>query len=113
MKLDRNINPDGKGKYALINLRKNIVEWGGGDGQFFVIKYKDIFAAPALKAYANAVFKAVLEKRRIADRYRKRNKTSEMAKTFDLAADELEEYGNEIMNEYRAALAIKTKHTPD
>lgn len=55
MKLDRNINPDGKGKYALINLRTNQVQWGGDGGeQFFVIKYKDRFAAPALRAYAKA-----------------------------------------------------------
>jgi hypothetical protein len=31
MKLDRNINPDGKGKYALINLRKNTIEWSVSD----------------------------------------------------------------------------------
>lgn len=56
MKLDRNINPDGKGKYALLNLRKNTIEWGNEPGnQFFVIKLKDRFAAPALKAYADAV----------------------------------------------------------
>lgn len=53
MKLDRNTNPDGRGKYALINLRTNKVEWGGED-QFFVVKYKDRFAADALFAYANA-----------------------------------------------------------
>ena len=56
MKLDRNVNPDGRGKYALINLRTNKVEWGGEGGQqFFVLKYKDKFAAPALRAYAKAV----------------------------------------------------------
>lgn len=55
MKLDRNVNQDGRGKYALINLRTNKVEWGGDGGdQFFVLKYKDIFAAPALQAYAKA-----------------------------------------------------------
>jgi hypothetical protein len=83
IKLDRNINPDGSGKYALINLRKlrnpntfpkgvtqaveaeaaikllsdlGIIQWGNespGD-QFFVVKYKDRFAADALEAYARA-----------------------------------------------------------
>lgn len=53
MKLDRNANPDGRGKYALINLRTNTVEWG--EEPFFVIKYKDVFAAPALRAYAHAI----------------------------------------------------------
>lgn len=57
MRLDRNINPDGRGKYALINLRTNKVEWGGptAEEQFFVLKLKDEFAAPALRAYAEAV----------------------------------------------------------
>lgn len=56
MKLDRNINPCGRGKYALINLRTNQVQWGGSEGlQFFVMKYKDKFTGPALHAYADAV----------------------------------------------------------
>lgn len=55
MKLDRNVNQDGRGKYALINLRTNKVEWGGeGGAQFFVLKYRDKFAAPALRAYVAA-----------------------------------------------------------
>jgi hypothetical protein len=33
MRLDRNINRDGCGKYALLNLRTNKIEWGRkGDG---------------------------------------------------------------------------------
>lgn len=56
MKLDRNTNPDGRGKYALINLRDNTVQWGNEPGgQFFVLKYKDLFVYPALLAYAKAV----------------------------------------------------------
>lgn len=77
MKLDRNINSDGRGKYALINLRKaldfeqsqavqnalnvlqaaEILEWGSGDpgNQFFVMKYGDPFTADALLAYAMSV----------------------------------------------------------
>lgn len=78
MKLDRNVNPDGLGKYALIELRKlhtaekvqltrkttdesdeislprRAVNFGGPD-QFFVIKYKDRFALAAMEAYAEAV----------------------------------------------------------
>jgi hypothetical protein len=56
MRLDRNTNSDGRGKYALINLRTSQVQWGGDGGeQFFVLKYKDLFVAPALFAYAKAV----------------------------------------------------------
>lgn len=57
MKLDRNINADGKGKYALINLRTNKIEWGDSeDDEFFVIKLKDKHAAAALRAYAGSVY---------------------------------------------------------
>lgn len=56
MKLDRNINDDGRGKYALINLRTNKVEWGNEPGNdFFVIKLKDRHAADALRAYADSI----------------------------------------------------------
>lgn len=87
MKLDRNSNPAGRGKYALVNMRilnaaltsedlsltkeerqqisglfdllraRGILTTGEespGD-QFFVVKYKDRFTAPALRAYACAV----------------------------------------------------------
>lgn len=78
MKLDRNINQSGLGKYALINLRRlhqdggNIhwqgegkyglvsvpneyVEFGNGiHDEFFVIKLKDKYASVTLSAYANA-----------------------------------------------------------
>ena len=79
MKLDHNTNPDGRGKYALINLRKlqaplqgaciempdgsrfyhipeDAVEWGNTVAdEFFVLKLKDRFAGVALRAYAAAV----------------------------------------------------------
>lgn len=72
MKLDRNINTNGMGKYALIKLRVaplpfkatddgvivpfNAVDTGGTpDTDFFVIRLKDKYAAPALHAYATAV----------------------------------------------------------
>src|SRR5688572_14400900 len=97
MKLDRNVNRGGHGKYALVNMRKlvpiieaiegrpeagagfqaplptipemedlraftRLVERGvislgnetPGD-QFFVLKYKDQFTAPALQAYVDAI----------------------------------------------------------
>lgn len=85
MKMDRNITDDGLGKYAVINLRKlnetcgnagtfqrwtpevqaaldtlesvGVLEWGrtGQSDEFFLIKLKDRFAAPALLAYAEAI----------------------------------------------------------
>ena len=77
MKLDRNIHADGRGKYALIPLRKlrsgdtfsgnveqaietlrraGLIDWGivGTESEFFVIRLKDRYAAPSLFAYANA-----------------------------------------------------------
>lgn len=55
MKLDRNVNPNGLGKYALLNLRTNKIEWGavGDPDEFFVIKLKDKCAAAALESYAD------------------------------------------------------------
>lgn len=82
MKLDRNINQDGRGKYALVRLRnpvqnvrvgdcgmissevliKALADAGfihfGNEGpgeQFFVMKYKDKYAHYALRSYANHV----------------------------------------------------------
>lgn len=73
MKLDRNINKDGRGKYALLNLRRTnlsldeiqkrvtealggqVIQFGDNDQtEFFVIKLKDAYAAEALFAYADA-----------------------------------------------------------
>lgn len=71
MKLDRNINQDGKGKYELIHLRGELtdderraisilVNSGrirntsvGAPDEFFLIKLKDEFAYAALIAYAD------------------------------------------------------------
>lgn len=55
--MDRNKNPNGKGKYALLNLRKNMIEWGcvGDEDEFFVVKLKDKHAKAALEAYANSI----------------------------------------------------------
>lgn len=83
MKLDRNINRDGTGKYALLKLRFvkspepetsdvehqaiqkaintldafGLLSWGNSpDTDFFVIRLRDQYAAPALAAYAMAAF---------------------------------------------------------
>lgn len=119
MKLDRNINPDGRGKYALIEMRKlgewdaaQIEERGGKAGraitlpaeavndgcepgqEFFVIKYKDEFAEPALRAYAAAV--------------RERAKYSDPR-----TAPGLYEYAAEIDREADAAMKHPAKQIPD
>lgn len=72
MKPDRNINPDGKGKYALLKLRETgifrrdedpefvrvfekSIDFGDtAENEFFVIRLKDKYAADALSAYACA-----------------------------------------------------------
>lgn len=82
MILDRDENNTGKGKYALIKLREidissapfgsrmpafinairdnpSVLDFGleGSDSEFFVIRLKDKYAAPALEAYAEAAMK--------------------------------------------------------
>lgn len=75
MKLDRNTNPDGRQKYALLRLRNTdlsreeirtrvtealgggVLQFGDNDETaFFVIKLKDKYAADALHAYARAAY---------------------------------------------------------
>lgn len=121
MKLDRNTNPDGRGKYALINLRKiteedftELLESRRDEGcfvlppacltfgdergeQFFVIKYKDRFAEAALRGYAQAV----------------------RAAAFELMPNQVEEhkslieFADEIDREADAAAAHPSKKLPD
>lgn len=73
MKLVRN-NDTGIGKYAIWNLRKNMVEWGrvGDPDEFFLIKLKDKHARAALLAYAESAAKDdpeyAAEIRALADR---------------------------------------------
>lgn len=58
MKLDRNLNPDGTGKYELRNLRTGKVVEDCGPGEeheFFVIMLKDENAAKALISYAESI----------------------------------------------------------
>ena len=80
MRLDRNVNPNGQGKYALLKLRRLsddifrctdpmhpvfqamevLSEYGVMDSgiyphsEFFVIRLKDKYAQAALRAYADA-----------------------------------------------------------
>jgi len=90
MKLDRDINTDRKGKYAVVRLR-NIklgdeahdllerlkelghLDWGapGYPDEFFVIKLRDKYADAALEAYANAV---LLDSQRESDEERSKSK---------------------------------------
>jgi hypothetical protein len=82
MKLDRNENDDGYGKYALLSLRRwnalragsgagdahieraikvlsanGLIDWGrvGEEDEFFVVKLRDKYAAAAIRAYTDAV----------------------------------------------------------
>jgi hypothetical protein len=88
MKLDRNINSNKRGKYALLKLRRlsqieawdggegevadrqavidaialleraGVLDWGyaGTEGEFMLIRLKDTYAQPALRAYAIAAY---------------------------------------------------------
>lgn len=119
MRLDRNLNPDGKGKYAIINLRTNRVEWGGPNAQFFVIKYKDKFAVPALKAYAQAVLNEALEmgkksnaKFQTLSGQGKMHLALEESRKLRDEASSLQEYGSEIMREAESAEKYQSR-VPD
>lgn len=78
MRLDRNTKSNGEGKYALLKLRDSPVLLLGGheqgfeativksdsidygsttDTDFFVIRLRDKYAAPALAAYAMAAWR--------------------------------------------------------
>lgn len=130
MKLDRNINlPDGsrRGKYALVKMReltkleavnnysatsaveslhmRGIVDYGDTiDTDFFVIRLKDRFAAPALRAYRNAVFE---EAERI------RTDTTLGVEDRDCKARELREYAMEICGLMELAETHTERRIPD
>lgn len=79
MKLDRNVNTDGQGKYALLNLRRlddlspadnrstylllavlerrGVLQYGnvGQEDEFFLLKLRDRHSRPALMAYADSI----------------------------------------------------------
>lgn len=118
MKLDRNTNPYGRGKYALIKLREcphplattstgepvippKALDWGGTpDTEFFVIRLRDRFASPALNAYANALNEYIR---------RKHAAGSITAKQME----ELEEYRSEIKSLAEKALVHTMAKIPD
>lgn len=108
MKLDRNINHDGRGKYALINLRTNKVEWGE-EGQFFVLKYKDIFAEAALRAYARAVRDEA--KSLSATAYK--SKGGPMFDSLRKQAKSLNEFASQIEDELKAIRKLSNRRIPD
>jgi len=124
MKLDRNKTADGHGKYALIPLRKvpddfcfrvqaakttmfpesyvpplpyDLIEFGlTPETGFFVLKYRDKFAGPTLRAYAKEVEEE-------AQRSRRDNP--------DLA-DSLMEYYHEIIHQAEIAEGLSDKKIP-
>lgn len=120
MKLDRNTNPDGEGKYALINLRvlrekpefralveelaeNGLVTWGNespGD-QFFVMKYRDQFAVSGLTGYRRAIENtlAVMSE-------------AEPTEEQEAKLDELREFAAQIRHEEILALKAGVK-SPD
>lgn len=60
MRLDRNINADGMGKYRLWDERKQAWVDDCGPGQeheYFVVMLKDIHASAALFAYGQSIAK--------------------------------------------------------
>lgn len=111
MKLDRNNNPTGKGKYALLNMRTNKVEYGD-ECQFFVIKYKDQFAEAALRAYAHAVRAEAAGLQDNADNYWDNAECDEAIAERAKAAS-LREYATEIDGEADLARHWPTKKIPD
>jgi hypothetical protein len=94
MKMDRNLNSDGKGKYALVLMRNlpargeermaalkamqllnsmGILDYGQAESpsEFFLIRLKDKYAMDALAAYADAV---MADSRQEADEAKARDK---------------------------------------
>lgn len=79
MKMDRNVNSDGRGKYALVLMRQypngarkaavdtamqvladaGMLDYGeaGSPSEFFLIRLKDVYAERALRAYAAAAMR--------------------------------------------------------
>jgi hypothetical protein len=122
MKLDRNTNTDGRGKYALIkrrvldlaendDLQKNqppyiaIKRWAIDAGnKFFVLKYQDAFTAPALRAYALAV-----RERAHVLNSASRGRSGTIGDVLRKEATELFEYANEIDEEVKIAETHQTK----
>lgn len=116
MKLDRNTNTDGRGKYALLKLRRQekpisseavtaatilkdagLLHFGneGPGEQFFVMKYKDRFTAPALRAYAAAVMQHAQNPVLTPDE-KQRRELIEYANEINHEAEEAERLGEKL-----------------
>lgn len=132
MKLIRNQTEDGSCKYGLLLLekmdtteRQDVVECVPDDhvtiagehillgnespgDQFFVLKYKDKFTAPALRAYGHAV---IAEAESLADHADTSwdNPHCEEAKAERAQARELLEYAAQIIEEANKAESIGCK----
>ena len=132
MKLDRNINPSGMGKYILIRTRQlgmlmdqekqaevkyaiNVLEKNNmiAPYQFFVLGYRDMFTPAALCAYRDAVIGQATKKEDEAKRLLKFNPeakdttTERMTKASCLLAEcaNLYEFADEISKEVEMLLA--------
>lgn len=127
MKLDRNMNPDGRGKYALVNMRKlkeadsyydglvselheaGILTFGNespGD-QFFVMKHKDVFTTHGLIGYGEAaMLRAFALKNEAANR---REASEEVRKALREQSDSLEAYAGEIYDQAKHAERVASK----
>lgn len=118
MKLDRNKTKQGRGKYAIVRLRKlkgripmeggnyvvpkQFLDFGTRPGtEFFVMRFRDRFTAPALAAYAHAIRERIAEIEqgvcKDADKYER---------------EDLLEYAMEIEALVRKAEATETRN-PD
>jgi hypothetical protein len=139
MKLDRNTNPDGQGKYALVHLRrlKDLPEGKPGDAglecaaaikllkdngiltlgneapheQFFVMKYGDAFTAGGLLGYASGVRLKVQEVLREWNSALQLEGAERALKLseIDKMVTSLVEYAQQIEREGVAACHILTK----
>jgi hypothetical protein len=117
MKLDRNINKDGGGKYALLKLRsvnlssdgdvhvaiellasRGMIHWGneGPGEQFFVMKYKDRFTHSALRSYANQVEAYAMQLLNTPGSDALRNSLMEYAAEMHREATAADNHGNQI-----------------
>lgn len=137
MKLDRNKNEDGTGKYALILMRKLDDEAkaelkakadhhgfnskimalpvksidDGRYNQFFVIRYRDKFAAAALQAYACAVRDEAISLKATAEWVAQKISRQAAEQAFK-EADDLFEFADEMDREAQAARGTQGKKLP-
>ena len=126
MKLDRNINENGRGKYALVNLRAlevaphyrsllddlhaaGLLTYGNespGD-QFFVMKHKDIFTSHGLKGYAEAVRVKAGQIRAILSENKQDAESMAVSVRREARAEHLEEYAAQIETEAMQASSVE------